>query len=222
MVAWQFSIFPGNNKAKNKGLRCRGSRFRGVIWSFQKRFLTPRHEVSNGWVWYQNFSGRWDCYFKTCRTAIRGDLFFWGFWWLSLSELWYGFESHDDDFRVVRIAFGLKWFSKLFHVVTIFLINQTLMVWSYAWYFCWFHLHSLTQIFRVLQLFFSYRPTQTYPAIRIHPKAISSPARCGVASDQTNNCWSDQEGRKARACQVKASGMLGKWSWDISQSCPDR
>lgn len=164
MVAWQFSIFPGNNKAKNKGLRCRGSRFRGVIWSFQKRFLTPRHEVSNGWVWYQNFSGRWDCYFKTCRTAIRGDLFFWGFWWLSLSELWYGFESHDDDFRVVRIAFGLKWFSKLFHVVTIFLINQTLMVWSYAWYFCWFHLHSLTQIFRVLQLFFSYRPHTNLPS----------------------------------------------------------
>ena len=44
------------------------------------------------------------------------------------------------------------------------------MVWSYAWYFCWFHPHSLTQIFRVLQLFYRYRPTQTYPAKRIHQK----------------------------------------------------
>lgn len=94
---------------------------------------------------------------------------------ITLSELWYGFERHDDDFRVVRLALGLKWFSKLFHVVTIFLINQTLMVWSYAWYVCWFHSHSLTQIFHMFSSFSyqgkpSYHPTQTYPATRIHQK----------------------------------------------------
>lgn len=152
--AWFFQIFPGNNKAKNKGLRCWGSRFRGVIWSFQKRFLTPRHEVCNGWVWYQFFRADGILIKKTCRTFIRGDLFFSMFFDDYLfQKLWYGVESHDDDFRVVRLVLGLNWCSKLFHVVTIFLINQTLMVWSYAWYFCWFHSHSLTQIFRVLQLF---------------------------------------------------------------------
>lgn len=102
------------------------------------------------------------------------------------------------------------------------------MVWSYPWYSCWLHWHILTQIFRVLQLFHqskpSYRPTQTYPAIRVHQKPWCKKSadfvgcqvwRCKRPNKQLLKL---QRRKKSKSLPSEKLRDGGKWSWDMMYS----
>lgn len=165
-----------------------------------------------------------DCSFKTCRTVIRGDLWFSRFWWLL-------FQNYDMDLRVMMMISGLwdlHWdFPVLFKIIPCrynlpnqpeFIGMELCNALHFRWFNIIWHGSSIFSSFSY-QGKPSYHPTQTYPAIRIHQKPFRRlPGVTAMQATKQTTAEATKKEEKQELAKWKASGMLGKWSWVLTVS----